>query len=627
MDSPQASDLYRMRFLSGLEPGPGGSVFYVETEIAEGEEDKPPAYRSRLWQYRAGERRRLTTGDAANPRWDGDRYLYFLRRQDKVKQLFRLDLEGGEPEQLTEFKTGVNGYFLGPNGALAVLALAEDEPTKPGTPRVYQQLPFKFDGAGLLPGQPWQLKVRNAGGWSEPSAFATDVADAVWDPRGEFLYAVSSATHAEQSGWVQRLYRWRPGEEPLELGGGFGPITDPHVAADGSVYFVGFDWQAGIGASPGVWRLSSGGRAERLTPTDLYVGLAGVTDAHYGDYGRSMRGDGNGGFWLAVSERGEGRLYHLGAAGELSGPFPLPGSLAAFALESGEPRFALLEDYNRPPALYVDGEPAYDPNAELVSSLPEPQAFTWKAAEGHEVPGWVLLPEGKGPHPAVLYVHGGPHAAYGRALLFEFYLLRARGLAVVYANPRGSVGYGQGYAQIKGRWGEADAADLLGLLDAAVERFGLDAARLGVAGGSYGGFMTNWLTAHYPGKFKAAATQRSISNWTSFWGASDIGIRFAELELGAGLWEAPELYWQKSPLAHARALETPTLVVHAEEDHRCPIDQGETWFAALIKRGVPARFLRVPGEGHELSRSGRPDRRVKRLEEIVAWLVNYLSND
>ena len=616
-----------MRFLSGLEPGPGGSVFYVETEIAEGKDGEPPAYRSRLWQYRAGERRRLTTGDAANPRWDGDRYLYFLRRQDKVKQLFRLDLEGGEPEQLTEFKTGVNGYFLGPNGALAVLALAEDEPTKPGTPRVYQQLPFKFDGAGLLPGQPWQLKVRNAGGWSEPSAFATDVADAVWDPRGEFLYAVSSATHAEQNGWVQRLYRWRPGEEPLELGGGFGPIADPHVAADGSVYFVGFDWQAGIGASPGVWRLSSGGRAERLTPTDLYVGLAGVTDAHYGDYGRSMRGDGNGGFWLAVSERGEGRLYHLGAAGELSGPLSLPGSLAAFALESGEPRFALLEDYNRPPALYVDGEPAYDPNAELVSSLPEPQAFTWKAAEGHEVPGWVLLPEGKGPHPAVLYVHGGPHAAYGRALLFEFYLLRARGLAVVYANPRGSVGYGQGYAQIKGRWGEADAADLLGLLDAAVERFGLDAARLGVAGGSYGGFMTNWLTAHYPGKFKAAATQRSISNWTSFWGASDIGIRFAELELGAGLWEAPELYWQKSPLAHARALETPTLVVHAEEDHRCPIDQGETWFAALIKRGVPARFLRVPGEGHELSRSGRPDRRVKRLEEIVAWLVNYLSND
>ena len=616
-----------MRFLSGLEPGPGGSVFYVETEIAEGKDGEPPAYRSRLWQYRAGERRRLTTGDAANPRWDGDRYLYFLRRQDKVKQLFRLDLEGGEPEQLTEFKTGVNGYFLGPNGALAVLALPEDEPTKPGTPRVYQQLPFKFDGAGLLPGQPWQLKVRNAGGWSEPSAFATDVADAVWDPRGEFLYAVSSATHAEQSGWVQRLYRWRPGEEPLELGGGFGPITDPHVAADGSVYFVGFDWQAGIGASPGVWRLSSGGRAERLTPTDLYVGLAGVTDAHYGDYGRSMRGDGNGGFWLAVSERGEGRLYHLSAAGELSGPLSLPGSLAAFALESGEPRFALLEDYNRPPALYVDGEPAYDPNAELASSLPEPQAFTWKAAEGHEVPGWVLLPEGKGPHPAVLYVHGGPHAAYGRALLFEFYLLRARGLAVVYANPRGSVGYGQSYAQIKGRWGEADAADLLGLLDAAVERFGLDAARLGVAGGSYGGFMTNWLTAHYPGKFKAAATQRSISNWTSFWGASDIGIRFAELELGAGLWEAPELYWQKSPLAHARALETPTLVVHAEEDHRCPIDQGETWFAALIKRGVPARFLRVPGEGHELSRSGRPDRRVKRLEEIVAWLVNYLSND
>jgi len=625
MSSPQASDLYRMRFLSGLEPGPGGSVFYVETEIAEGKGDEPPAYRSRLWQYREGERRRLTTGDAASPRWDGDRYLYFLRKQDKVKQLFRLDLEGGEPEQLTQFKTGVNGYFLGPNGALAVLALAEDEPTKPGTPRVYQQLPFKFDGAGLLPGQPWQLKVRNAGGWSEPSTFAVDVADAVWDPRGEFLYVVSSASRAEQNNWVQRLYRWRPGEEPLELGGGFGPIADPYAVADGSVYFVGFDWRVGIGASPGVWRLPSGGRPERLTPTDLYVGLAVVTDAHYGDYGRSMRSDGGNGFWLAASERGEGLLYHLSTSGELSGPLSLPGSLAAFALEADEPRFTLLEDYNRPPVLYVDGEPAYDPNAELTGNLPAPQEFSWRAPEGHEVHGWVLLPEGKGPHPAVLYVHGGPHTAYGRALLFEFYLLRAHGLAVVYANPRGSVGYGQDYAQIKGRWGEADAADLLGFLDAAVERFNLDAARLGVAGGSYGGFMTNWLTARYPGKFQVAATQRSISNWTSFWGASDIGIRFAELELGADLWEDPQFYWQKSPLAHAAALETPTLVVHAEEDHRCPIDQGETWFAALVKRGVPSRFLRVPGEGHELSRSGRPDRRVKRLEEIVAWLQKYLN--
>ncbi len=596
----------------------------METGIVQGEgENDPPRYEPQVWLLSGGERRRLTGAGGESPRWDGGRYVYFLRRRDKVKQLYRLDLKGGEPEWLTSFKTGVEGYEVGPGGELAVLTRGDEVPPGPGQPRVYERLPFKFDGAGLLPLASKQVRLWRGGGWSETSNLPTDVDAVAWAGEGS-LVLVSSANFEERRNWVQRLYRWRPGEAAAEIGGGFGPVSDP-VVVGGWVYFVGYDWAAGIGASPGVWRLPlDGGEAERLTPESLYVGLSLVSDVHYGTYGRALEPDGRGGFWLGVTEEGEGRLYHLGADGRIEGPVALPGSLAAFAVTDGKVRHTLLEDFARPPVLYQGSELRHDPNADLLAGLPDPKPFSWSSTEGHQVPGWVLLPEGEGPHPAVLYVHGGPHAAYGRAMLFEFYLLRARGLAVVYANPRGSVGYGQDYAQIKGRWGEADAADLLGFLDAAVARFGLDPDRLGVAGGSYGGFMTNWLTARYPQKFKAAATQRSICNWTSFWGASDIGVRFSELELGAGLWEAPELYWQKSPLAHAQALQTPTLVVHAEQDHRCPIDQGETWFAALVSRGVPARFLRVPEEGHELSRSGRPDRRVKRLEEIADWLLRRL---
>ncbi|WP_456411765.1 alpha/beta fold hydrolase [Oceanithermus sp.] len=621
-------DLYRLRFLSDLAPGPEGGALYVETRIEVTEkEEEPPRYRSQVWLQRGSERRPLTQDDAGTPRWDGGRYVYFLRKQDKVRQLFRLDLEGGEPEALTSFKAGVEGYELGPNGAVAVLTRGDEAPAKPDAPRVYDRLPFKFDGVGLLPERSRQVRVRTeGGGWSTPSELPTDVDAVAWDEQGEELVLVASASFEERRRWVQRLYRWRPGEEARQIGGGFGPVSDPVVVEGGRwVYFVGYDWVAGIGASPGIWRLSlDGGEAERLTPESLYVGLSLVSDVHYGSYGRTLQPDGAGGFWFGVTEAGEGRLYRLRADGAVEGPLELPGSLAAFVVADGEVRHILLEDFARPPALYQGPELRYDPNADFLEGWPAPEAFRWRSPGGHDVHGWVLLPEGEGPHPAVLYVHGGPHAAYGRAMLFEFYLLRARGLAVVYANPRGSVGYGQDYAQIKGRWGEADAADVLGFLDAAVERFGLDADRLGVAGGSYGGFMTNWLTARYPDKFKAAATQRSICNWTSFWGASDIGIRFAELELGAGLWEDPQLYWDRSPLAHAAGLKTPTLVVHAEQDHRCPIDQGETWFAVLVSQGVPARFLRVPEEGHELSRSGRPDRRVKRLEEIVDWLADYL---
>ena len=621
-------DLYRLRFLSDLAPGPEGGALYVETRIEVPEKkEEPPRYRSQLWLQQGTERRPLTQEDASAPRWDGGRYVYFLRKQGEARQLFRLDLAGGEPEALTAFKAGVEGYELGLGGRVAVLTRGDEAPPKPDAPRVYDQLPFKFDGVGLLPERSRQVRVWDEGerAWSEPSDLPTDVDAVAWAPDGS-LVLVSSASFEERRSWLQRLYRWRPGEAAVEIGGGFGPVSDPVVAEGGRwVYFVGYDWAAGIGASPGIWRLPlNGGEAERLTPESLYVGLMLVADVHYGGYGRALEPDDEGGFWFSVTEAGEGRLYRLRPDGRVEGPLELPGSLAAFTVVDGKVHHTLLEDFARPPVLYQGPELRYDPNADFLAGWPRPEAFSWRAPEGHEVPGWVLLPEGEGPHPAVLYVHGGPHAAYGRAMLFEFYLLRARGLAVVYANPRGSVGYGQDYAQIKGRWGEVDAADLLGFLDAAVDRFGLDAGRLGVAGGSYGGFMTNWLTANYPKKFKAAATQRSICNWTSFWGASDIGIRFAELELGAGLWEAPELYWQKSPLAHAQALETPTLVVHAEQDHRCPIDQGETWFAALVARGVPARFLRVPEEGHELSRSGRPDRRVKRLEEIVDWLAGYL---
>lgn len=626
MAQPSPRDLYRLRFLSDLALGPDGGALYVETRIEAPEDgEEPPRYRSRLLWQRGTERRPLTQGDAASPRWDGGRYVYFLRKEDKVKQLFRLDLRGGEPEALTSFKAGVEGYELGPGGALAVLTRGEEAPAKPGEVRVFDRLPFKFDGAGLLPEQSRQVRVRTAdGGWSVPSDLPTDVDALAWDERGEELVLVASASFEERRLWVQRLYRWRPGAEAVLLGGGFGPVSDPAVM-DGQVYFVGYDWAAGIGASPGVWRLPlEGGEAERLTPESLYVGLSLVSDAHYGGYGPALQADGEGGLWLAVTQAGEGRLYHLRADGEVEGPLELPGSLAAFAAAGAQVPYTLVEDHHRPPRLASPAEVLYDPNEALLEDLPEPEPFRWRSPEGHEVPGWVLLPAGDGPHPAVLYVHGGPHAAYGRALLFEFYLLWARGFAVMFANPRGSVGYGQGYAQIKGRWGEADAADLLGFLDAAVERFGLDPKRLGVAGGSYGGYMTNWLTARHPARFKAAATQRSICNWTSFWGASDIGIRFAELELGAGLWQNPALYWDKSPLAHAEGLATPTLVVHAEQDQRCPIDQGETWFAALVSQGVAARFLRVPEEGHELSRSGRPDRRLKRLEEIVDWFARYL---
>ena len=626
--------LYRLRFLSDLTLGPGGHPLFVLTEVHRPEKDGegPPGYRRRLAIWEEG-LRFLTQEEAYSPRYDGERYVYFLRRVQNIPQLFRLDLKGGEAEQLTHLKAGVEAYWPSPDGKrVAFLSRGDQEAPKRGAPRVYEALPFKFDGVGLLPEPARQVWL-----WSEEDRTPRrltqrpqDVQELAWAPTGRFLVFTAPGDARERARWRARLYRLDLGEARVaEIGGGRGPIMSPLVTPDEeAVLFVGHGWERKGATQPALYRQPlSGGPARALTEAlDLWIGNTVNSDARYGAYPNrlvlSPQGDA---VYFTATVQGASRLICLDlTSAEARVLTPEGVNIAAFAL-GADRVYTLCERQVHPPVLAVGDEVLFDPNREVLGALPPPEPFRWVSPEGHTVEGWVLLPEGSGPHPLVLYIHGGPHTAYGHAFMLEFYLLRARGIAVAYANPRGSTGYGQEYADLAGRWGEVDEADLMGFLEAVLARFPVDPARVGVAGGSYGGYMTNWITARPPERFKAAVTQRSICNWTSFWGASDIGPRFTELQLEASPWEAPEVLWSKSPLRLAHQVQAPTLVVHAEEDHRCPVDQGETWFTALWERGVPVRFLRVPEEGHELSRAGRPDRRVKRLEEILAWFERYLK--
>ena len=241
---------------------------------------------------------------------------------------------------------------------------------------------------------------------------------------------------------------------------------------------------------------------------------------------------------------------------------------------------------------------------------------------------WVLLPEGAekggGKVPTVLEIHGGPMAMYTGAFFFEFQLLVAAGFGIVFTNPRGSSGYGQDFrGAIAPGWGDRDHADIMAGLEKALDLYPvLDKARLGVAGGSYGGYMTNWIIGHTH-RFKAAITMRCVSNLYSFWGTSDIGYLWDELYNGHP-WETPENYRQQSPITYMGDVKTPTLVIHSEEDHRCPVEQGEQVFATLKKQGVESEFVRYPGESHGLSRGGRPWHRIHRLERILGWFERYL---
>ncbi len=589
--------LFRLRFLSDLTPGPEGLPLFVLTEIQEG---TPPRYLPRLalWD---GSLRLLTQEEARKPRY-AHPYVYFLRKVEERPELFRLDLRGGEAERLTR-TGGVLDYFLGPKGEVAYLALKEAKGKD--LPRVYETWPFKFDGRGLLPEGGAGLYLL---GQEEPLLERHPYPkEAVFAPEG--LYLVMPEDKVAQAEWRDSLFLLREGG--LEkVYGGFGPIQGLTWSPEG-LFFLGHAFERGGGTEARLYHLK-GAEARVLFEGSLLNSLN--SDLRYGN---AFQGPfwGEDGVYLVRTERGEARLYRVDLEGRAEA-LTEGGSVLAFA-KTEKGLFLLKEDFAQPARL--EGPlGVFDPNAGLLS-LKEPIRTVWRSPEGHEVEGWVLLPEGEGPHPLILYIHGGPHTAFGAAPMLELQLFRALGYAVAFSNPRGSTGYGQAFALLEGEWGERDERDLLGFLDHVLAHFPVDPSRVGVAGGSYGGYMTNWLTARHPERFRAAVTDRSICNWLSFFGASDIGPRFSWWELFAKPWERPEVLWEKSPLKYVQGVKTPTLVVHSEGDHRCPIDQGETWYTALFHLGVKTRFFRVPEEGHELSRSGRPDRRVARLRAYLDW--------
>lgn len=264
--------------------------------------------------------------------------------------------------------------------------------------------------------------------------------------------------------------------------------------------------------------------------------------------------------------------------------------------------------------------------AEYIYSAP--QAISFQNGQGVEVHGWAIPPADAEPgrkYPTILDIHGGPKTAYGNSYFHEMQLWASRGFAVIFCNPTGSDGRGDDFADIFGAYGDRDYRDIMAFADEAIRRFNfIDPDRMGVTGGSYGGFMTNWIIGH-TNRFRAAASQRSIANWTGFYGTSDIGYFFQPDQTGADLWQDAGKIWAQSPLKYADKVRTPALFIHSDEDYRCPLPEGLQMFTALRAHGVEARLCMFKGENHELSRSGKPKHRVRRLTEITEWFEKYLK--
>jgi dipeptidyl aminopeptidase/acylaminoacyl peptidase len=289
---------------------------------------------------------------------------------------------------------------------------------------------------------------------------------------------------------------------------------------------------------------------------------------------------------------------------------------------------------NKPTELYIadaDGRNERQltfMNAELNREIawPEAERFTYTMPDGFEIEAWMQRPHNYDPtkqYPLVLYIHGGPHSAYGEGWFDEFHNITGAGMWVLYTNPRGSSNYGAPFTySTRGRWGLEDFEDIMEAVNIVARRPDVDSTRMGVTGGSYGGFMTAWITTKTD-RFRAAQADRMISNWISWYGTSD-AQGLTEWEFFGKPWENLEVYEQLSPIRFVQNVRTPTLIVQSEEDHRTPMADAEQWFMSLRKQNVPVEFVRYPRSNHDLSRTGEPWLLVDRLGRLRQWFAHWL---
>lgn len=641
-------DLYRMTFTGSPEVSPDGKyAAYVVTEISE----ENNGYSSSLYMSDlSGEVQQLTTPYSQEklirdtmPKWSPDNAsIAFLSNRNEKTQIWLLSTHGGEAKPITETEEDIDEFSWSPNGKRIVFTTKEKTNTEQENKdvTVITNLRYKANGEGFIDGYThiWCLDLETletekltAGPYNHHSPSFTSDSDHV-------IYLASKNEDREIIN-LENLYAYDLNEQKeTVLYQGKGDISDPKVSPDGNyIAFAGHEEGETSGATPSVWIVpSAGGEARNLTVNfDYPVGNSVGVDANYDQSSRQIAwSEDSQSLLFLATLGGDCGILRTDLQGDVEKVAVYKGNvITSFAASNATLLFVKADPHN-PGDLYFHGENGPEQlsrhNEGLLSelTLSTPEGFTYHGAENWNIEGWILPPPDRDLNqkaPVVLEIHGGPHSTYGNAFHHEFQWLAAKGYAVVYTNPRGSQGYGDTFVKGSiGDWGNRDRIDIMAGLDYVLEHYDYcDPERLYVTGGSYGGYMTNYVITKTD-RFRAAVTQRSISNLYSMIGTSDIGFYFNSIELGgADLWKYESKVQHASPIKEAPDVNTPTCIIHSEEDLRCPMEQGEQWYMALTRLGVDTRFVRFKGENHELSRSGKPKNRVRRLQEIGDWFDWY----
>ncbi len=590
---------------------------------------------------------RFTSGEKQDlaPRWspDGSRLAFVSNRERKTKQLYVIPTAGGEGHRLTDLDEDVTEPVWSPDGTrLAFSARVrdpayEEEDDKRRLPRRFVRLQYKLDNVGWTGDRRRHIFTVPADGSAVPAQLTHgDYEDQypTWSPDGRRIAFAS----ARQEDWDSELFRDLylvdvRGGEPVRLSGCDGWYEAPAWSPDGSLIAC---------------RFSLGGfdfpRHGQIAVLDAASGerriLTSSLDRNCAPYPEIREPVWEGEALLFVLEdRGNNHLYRARADGAGAPEPVVGGELSVTGFDAAG--VSILHSATTPasPAELYCGERRL---TELTRTfcdareLAEPERFTAGSVDGSEIEAWLMRPLGFEPgrrYPVLLNIHGGPFSQYGNRFFDEFQVYAGAGYVVLYANPRGSSGYSEQWGRaIRGPvaegpgWGSVDYEDLIAVVDEALQRFDFcDPERLGVLGGSYGGYMTSWIVGHTD-RFRAACSERAVNNFLLEGGSSDFGWA-SKAFVGAHWFEAPEVYLKLSPASYAANIKTPLLILHSEDDLRCPIGNAEDLFAILrlLKREV--EFVRFPAESHELTRSGSPAHRVMRFETILDWFDRHLRPD
>lgn len=671
-----AEDLTRIKFVRGCAISPDGEKICCAVETVAKDKKK---YHSNLWMVDSagGDPRQYTFGERsdANPVFSPDgQMIAFTGKRNDYPGIYVLNVDGGEARELVTRDGAFSAVSFSPDGKKLVCAFRQNDPPpggdkadekkakKPGAedekkkPKkeapVYRHITrlfYRLDAEGFRPQDGYHIWVFDVatGKGRQLTKGRYDEEMPVWSADGKRIVFVSNRQPDPDRELLRQDLWWVPatGGKIRRIPTPPGPSESPRYSPKGDkIAYIGHtdpDDAWGV-TNFHVWAVGPSGKPRA---TDLTPRLDQQTyDSMTSDTGKGFGGiliwshDGKTIYFVSSSE-GSTHVYAVSAGGRhlrqvTEGQLHVRGLACAARVPVAA---AVISTATEPGEVYVmdlAGRHAGRPrrithfNKELLAEVKVQKPETiWFRSGKTRVQGWILKPPGfkrTRRYPAIVEIHGGPRTQYGFTFFHEMQLLGAQGYVVFYCNPRGSHGYGEDFSgAIVKDWGTVDYDDIMAGVEYLKNKKYINGKRLGVTGGSYGGYMTNWIVGHTK-MFKAAVTQRSVTDLRSFLGSSDIGFE-DHREFGGFPWTNEEGYKRQSPITYAKNIRTPLLIIHSESDLRCSIEQAEQLYTTLKMLRRKVEFVRFPEEPHGLSRHGRPDRRLARLGFILEWFAKYLK--